>query len=286
MATKLTKPVTRVLSVKDSNGVEGEIAVTISEEGVQLLKGRRKLSVVGWGEISKLTELPEKAPAQYADNKLGWLVELSKDKEEEPWDQERKEKKFSRILQNKFNKTYNQGNILVELPPSRRVIFVSSYNGDRSIPYFVSFPKIRLNISYIYHPNKCRFYVSSVRLCFFDKSQVYYPIFSNTGSGLMLCCNTVNAANIETLADQQIKLIFQSKFTSDLQDSLFKYGIYDFVEYHSYLKKWEKKTKSNPKWVPGAKELKKFNGDGGITPEYFLKVGTDGDYEYTRGFYS
>lgn len=76
MATKLTKPVTRVLS--------NEIAVTISEEGVQLFKGRRKLGVVGWGEVAKLAELPEKAPAQYTDNKLGWLTELSKDKEEEP----------------------------------------------------------------------------------------------------------------------------------------------------------------------------------------------------------
>jgi hypothetical protein len=83
MATKLTKPVTRVVSVKDANNVEGEISVTISEKGVQFIKGRRKLDVIPWEEIGKLTTLPLNAPARYAGNHLGWLVELSKDKDAE-----------------------------------------------------------------------------------------------------------------------------------------------------------------------------------------------------------
>lgn len=81
MATKLTKPVTRVVSVEDANGCEGEISVTISEKGVQFIKGRRKLDVVPWEAIGKLTTLPMNAPARYSGNHLGWLVELSKDKD-------------------------------------------------------------------------------------------------------------------------------------------------------------------------------------------------------------
>jgi len=80
MATKLTKPITRVVSVQDVNGIEGEISVTINENGVQFVKGRRKLNVVNWEEIGRLTSLPLNCPARYSENHLGWLVELSKDK--------------------------------------------------------------------------------------------------------------------------------------------------------------------------------------------------------------
>ena len=79
MATKLTKPVTRVLSVKDVNGVEGEVSVTISEAGVAFVKGRRKLVVVPWVEVGKLAVLPDNAPSKFEGNSLGWLVELSQD---------------------------------------------------------------------------------------------------------------------------------------------------------------------------------------------------------------
>jgi len=83
MATKLAKPVTRVINVKDLNGTEGEISVTISAKGVQFIKGRRKLDVVPWEEVGKLTHLPLNAPARFSGNNLGWLVELSKDKDED-----------------------------------------------------------------------------------------------------------------------------------------------------------------------------------------------------------
>lgn len=182
---------------------------------------------------------------------------------------ERKEKKSSRILKHKFNKTYNEGRILVELPPSRRMIFVLNhrlipFGKERSIPYFVSMPKIRLNIEYRFIPNRDKFCVSNVLICFFDKLQVYHPIFSNLASNFHLCCNRSSSTNLENMVDQQIKLIFQSEFTTDLMDSLQKYGIRTFGQYHNYLRKWEKKTKLDPNWTPGEKELKKFTGEIGV----------------------
>lgn len=78
MATKLIKPVTRALKVKDANNIEGEICVTMMASGVQFWKGRRKLNVIPWVEIGKLSTLPLNGPARFAGNNLGWLVELSK----------------------------------------------------------------------------------------------------------------------------------------------------------------------------------------------------------------
>lgn len=81
MATKLTKPVTRATTLKDANGVEGEVSVTICEQGVTFVKGRRKLNTVPWNEIGKLATLPSNAPNKFQDNQLGWLIELSDKKE-------------------------------------------------------------------------------------------------------------------------------------------------------------------------------------------------------------
>ena len=78
MATKLSKPVTRVVTLKDANGTEGEVAVTITGSGIVFSKGRRKFSTVPWDAIGKLTTMPPNAPAKFVGNHLGWLVELSK----------------------------------------------------------------------------------------------------------------------------------------------------------------------------------------------------------------
>lgn len=77
MATKLTKPVTRVIQLKDANGIEGEVAVTITGGGVTFHKGRRKFPTIPWASIGKLATMPGAMPAKFMGNPLGWLVELS-----------------------------------------------------------------------------------------------------------------------------------------------------------------------------------------------------------------
>ena len=78
MATKLTKTVTREIKVKDANGIEGDVCVTISASGITFHKGRRKLSLIPWEKVAKLTDIPMNAPAKYMANHIGWLVELSR----------------------------------------------------------------------------------------------------------------------------------------------------------------------------------------------------------------
>ncbi len=78
MATKLTKPVTRVVTVKDSLGIPGDVAVTICEEGVTFSKKKRKLLSVPWIDIGKLATVPDSAPGKWINNPVGWLIELDK----------------------------------------------------------------------------------------------------------------------------------------------------------------------------------------------------------------
>lgn len=78
MATKLAKPVTRVVSVKDYNGNEVEVAVTMSAGGLTFHKGRRKLYTIPWLSIAKLSTFPPGFPARFTGNPLGWFAELNK----------------------------------------------------------------------------------------------------------------------------------------------------------------------------------------------------------------
>ena len=78
MATKLSKPVSRAVTLKDNNGVEGEVTVTLSTSGISFHKGRRKFPVIPWTAVGKLNMPPGHFPARFMGNPLGWLVELSK----------------------------------------------------------------------------------------------------------------------------------------------------------------------------------------------------------------
>lgn len=78
MATKLTKPVTRVVTVKDSLGIPGDVSVTICEEGVTFSKKKRKLLSVFWADIGRIATVPDNAPANFINNPIGWLIELDK----------------------------------------------------------------------------------------------------------------------------------------------------------------------------------------------------------------
>jgi hypothetical protein len=81
MATKLTKPVVRETVLEDINGCKGDVCVTITASGIAFHKGKRKLPVIPWSEITKLATLPPNIPAKFSGNKIGWLVELSNGKD-------------------------------------------------------------------------------------------------------------------------------------------------------------------------------------------------------------
>ena len=84
MATKLTKTVKRQIVMKNVNGVEGDVDVTMSPNGIVFSKGRRKLPEISWDEIGKLATLPDNIPAKFTGDKMAWLIELSMNKETKP----------------------------------------------------------------------------------------------------------------------------------------------------------------------------------------------------------
>lgn len=75
MATKLTKPVSREVTIKDNIGFEGPVIVTFDPKGLTLrAKGKKRSLVIPWSSLGKSATLPGQAPAKFMANPLGWLV--------------------------------------------------------------------------------------------------------------------------------------------------------------------------------------------------------------------
>lgn len=76
MATKLTKPVSRELIIKDEFGHEGEVTVTMTGSGLELRrKGTSRKLFVEWTNLNKVLKLPATAPSKHSANPLGWLTQ-------------------------------------------------------------------------------------------------------------------------------------------------------------------------------------------------------------------
>lgn len=76
MATKLTKPVVREITLKDADGVEGPVNITLTASGIELrAKGKQRKYYFTFTEVNKILTLPSTAPAKFTGNPLGWLVE-------------------------------------------------------------------------------------------------------------------------------------------------------------------------------------------------------------------
>ena len=145
--------------------------------------------------------------------------------------------------------------------PVRRTIFV----GNRS--YFLSFPKMRFNIEYCQIKVNCSFTRLMLRICIDEK---YYniPILPNMIFNGVVCLPFVERTfqSVEELQSYIINLFWSSRFADandpDL-DSLFIFmrRISPNIncsarhlcekQFNEYFELWEKKTKEDPKWVPG-----------------------------------
>lgn len=76
MATKLEKPVSRELMVKDEFGNESELIITMMVSGLELRrKGTSRKLHVEWTSLNKVLKLPPNAPSRHVSNPLGWLTQ-------------------------------------------------------------------------------------------------------------------------------------------------------------------------------------------------------------------
>ena len=76
MATKLEKPISREVLIKDEFGNESMAIITMTVNGIELRKKStsRKLTV-DWTSLNKVIKLPPNAPSKYVSNPLGWLTQ-------------------------------------------------------------------------------------------------------------------------------------------------------------------------------------------------------------------
>jgi hypothetical protein len=76
MATALSKPVIREIEFTDSNGNKGLVNVTLERTGIGFAgKGKQRKLFIPWGKMVPV--LPPNAPARFACNPFGWLIEKS-----------------------------------------------------------------------------------------------------------------------------------------------------------------------------------------------------------------
>jgi hypothetical protein len=77
MASKMTKPVTREVSVGN-----GFVNVTIDTSGITLQgKGTSRKLALGYADVARLAD-GSGVPSKFADDRLGWLTESSAKKAE------------------------------------------------------------------------------------------------------------------------------------------------------------------------------------------------------------
>jgi hypothetical protein len=80
MATKLEKPVTREVTVKDVFGEDAPILVTLTGSGITLRgKGTKREVKISYLELAAASTPPSHMPAKFSANRLGWFVKKKED---------------------------------------------------------------------------------------------------------------------------------------------------------------------------------------------------------------
>lgn len=163
-----------------------------------------------------------------------------------------------KIVKQKFNKLYNTGLVMAELPPCKRTIFFTRgellYVNGRLIDrdcrsLFLSFPTIRIVIGYGYNPKTKTYSATKFKLAFYNKNKkkLLVPPLPNIFEDLKVCGTTAKKCNsIEELVKKQVSMFFSSKFNFSAADCLEAYT----ESYTEYLLDWEKSTKNDPDWIP------------------------------------
>jgi hypothetical protein len=158
-----------------------------------------------------------------------------------------------KIIKNKFIEEYNEGTVLVEIPPCKRTIFFEK------TPYFLSFPKVLFFMRYLKARNES-YYVQYARMAFTKarKRTLLIPPLTNIGLyNLEVCLSSkCKGTTLEEMASNQIADIFRSQFNCDITDVFENFYEVDYDDYvessaiEKYFEEWQKKTKDNPNWIP------------------------------------
>lgn len=174
------------------------------------------------------------------------------------------------LVSNNFSSFYNEGIAVCTTPATRRMVHISceedmhDENQDHLIfpafddNFFLSFPKVLYRIRYVKKQSK--FYVpfcNSLSIAFTnEKKKLFIPSLFNIRDDLSVCISLPQKgfSKIEDLCKACIQTFWQSDFDDSMYDAYSDYGA------NSILKdprRWQKKTKKDPDWVPNGRILKK-----------------------------
>jgi hypothetical protein len=159
-------------------------------------------------------------------------------------------------------------------PPQRRVVFYKSKH------YFISLPVVLYRIRYVKKKDGLKLadlavgFVAEENI---DKdTNIYFPSLPNVDGddndspeSLVVCmkggkkCETLDA-----LVKQTIHTFWASKFNNQMEggDGYARYDEdadyddwgWDYDASPEVFKKWQKKTKQDPNWIPGIKDMKRW----------------------------
>lgn len=141
-----------------------------------------------------------------------------------------------KVLKEEFNGTYNEGRILVELPPCRRSVVI---DGRR---YFLSMPTMRFVVAYILNTDKNLYYSKELQVALVINNQIFVPPLPNiSGNSLAVCSRSQHAKTVLELVDKNIKDFFAAEFHGSPQNLVYE---------------WAEKTRKDHHWIPDSYSLK------------------------------
>jgi hypothetical protein len=209
------------------------------------------------------------------------------------------------LISNNFSPVYNEGIAVYLQTPVRRLVNLvldtrniedeaegdeEGYRGN----FFLSFPHVFFRLRYNKTGEKFeRFGFVSLKVAFGTSpkmKKLYMPPLPNISEDLEVCLDySPKRKTLDELCKECVASFWRSTFTDDIL------AMYDGEDYYYRLdsllgdhRKWQKKTKKDPKWIPSARSLvlwgdfdkKEFLGESFIKSGFPLDEDDEDDDDY------
>lgn len=199
------------------------------------------------------------------------------------------------------------GNVVYLQKPCKRVVSIDFdyHHWQYKKTFFLSLPYTFFRLIYVAERNK--FFYTEARFMSIgfgtseDPNVLFRPPFPNVFANLN-CCSPVDInrfSSVEDLIKAQINCFWSAEFSYTKENKYDAAGLYcptynSFVGLTSYVdqyeadalivdhRKWEQKTKENPKWIPDENDMLRCYPDGD-TFLYGLSVGAKMKYLSKNG---
>jgi len=180
------------------------------------------------------------------------------------------------IISSNFSTMYNEGVVVVSQPPTRRVVQINLYvrddydededenEGVYSGNFFLSFPLMYFRIQYRknFHKKQQHFTAMQLHVVFAasdNKSKAFIPPLPNIDDSMRVCIELPDQqfSNIDDLCKAVVACFWATDFNDGMYDA---YEQYDMDSLLGDYRKWQKKTKKQPTWIPNGRSLKQVDG--------------------------